>query len=86
MAAYGMGVVVAPILWPTLGGWITEASTWRWVLYINAALTFSSRCANCFLDSVCLKFQHRAGPSCLTGPSLWFRHGCARLGGVGSGQ
>jgi DHA2 family multidrug resistance protein len=35
MAAYGVGVVVAPILGPTLGGWITENYSWRWIFYIN---------------------------------------------------
>jgi DHA2 family multidrug resistance protein len=35
MAAYGIGVVVAPILGPTLGGWVTENYSWRWVFYIN---------------------------------------------------
>lgn len=35
MATYGIGVVVAPILGPTLGGWVTENYTWRWVFYIN---------------------------------------------------
>ena len=35
MAAFGMGVVVAPILGPTLGGWITDNYSWRWVFYIN---------------------------------------------------
>lgn len=35
MAAYGMGVVVAPILGPTLGGWVTDSYSWRWVFYIN---------------------------------------------------
>jgi len=35
MAAYGMGVVVAPIIGPTLGGWITDSYSWRWIFYIN---------------------------------------------------
>src|SRR5271154_914899 len=35
MAAFGLGVVVAPVLGPTLGGWITETYTWRWAFYIN---------------------------------------------------
>jgi DHA2 family multidrug resistance protein len=38
MAAYGMGVVVAPIIGPTLGGWITDSYSWRWIFYINLAL------------------------------------------------
>src|SRR5215813_10578807 len=35
MATFAMGVVVAPILGPTLGGWITDNYSWRWVFYIN---------------------------------------------------
>jgi DHA2 family multidrug resistance protein len=35
MAAYGMGIVVAPIIGPTLGGWITDNYSWRWIFYIN---------------------------------------------------
>jgi DHA2 family multidrug resistance protein len=35
MAAYGMSVMVAPILGPTLGGWITDNYSWRWIFYIN---------------------------------------------------
>ena len=35
MAAFSMGVIVAPILGPTLGGWITDNYSWRWVFYIN---------------------------------------------------
>ena len=35
MAFYGMGVVVAPIIGPTLGGWITDNYSWRWIFYIN---------------------------------------------------
>ena len=35
MAIFGMGVVVAPIIGPTLGGWITDNYSWRWIFYIN---------------------------------------------------
>jgi len=35
MAVYGMGVVVAPIIGPTLGGWITDSYSWSWIFYIN---------------------------------------------------
>jgi DHA2 family multidrug resistance protein len=35
MAIFGLGVVVAPIIGPVLGGWITDDYSWRWVFYIN---------------------------------------------------
>jgi len=35
MAIWGIGIMVAPVLGPTLGGYITEAMNWRWVFYIN---------------------------------------------------
>jgi DHA2 family multidrug resistance protein len=35
MAIWGMGVMVGPILGPTLGGFLTEAYNWRWVFYVN---------------------------------------------------
>ncbi len=34
-AAYGMAVVFAPAIGPTLGGWITDNFTWRWVFLVN---------------------------------------------------
>ena len=35
MAAYIVGIVVAPVLGPTLGGWITDTWSWRYAFYIN---------------------------------------------------
>jgi len=35
MALFGMGIVVAPVIGPTLGGWITDNYSWRWLFYIN---------------------------------------------------
>jgi DHA2 family multidrug resistance protein len=38
MAMWGMGLMVAPILGPTVGGWITDNWNWRWNFYINLPL------------------------------------------------
>jgi DHA2 family multidrug resistance protein len=35
MAAFGIGILLAPILGPTLGGYITDSYTWRWIFYLN---------------------------------------------------
>jgi DHA2 family multidrug resistance protein len=35
MGMWGLGIVVAPILGPVLGGWLTDSYSWRWVFYIN---------------------------------------------------
>jgi DHA2 family multidrug resistance protein len=34
-ALYGMAVVVAPAIGPTVGGWITDNYTWRWIFFLN---------------------------------------------------
>ncbi len=35
MAMWGAGIMVGPIIGPTLGGWLTESYNWRWVFLIN---------------------------------------------------
>ncbi len=35
MAIWAMGAIVAPVLGPVLGGWLTDNFSWRWVFYIN---------------------------------------------------
>jgi DHA2 family multidrug resistance protein len=35
MAAYGLGIVMAPVIGPTLGGWLTDTFSWRYAFYIN---------------------------------------------------
>jgi DHA2 family multidrug resistance protein len=42
MAIWGMGVMVGPILGPTLGGYLTDAYSWRWVFYINVPFGIAS--------------------------------------------
>jgi MFS transporter, DHA2 family, multidrug resistance protein len=40
MAVYGVGVICAPIIGPTFGGWLTDAYSWRWAFYINIPVGF----------------------------------------------
>lgn len=35
MAIWGAGIMIGPIIGPTLGGYLTEAYNWRWVFFIN---------------------------------------------------
>src|SRR5580658_1049899 len=42
MAMYGMGVVFAPVVGPTLGGWITDNYTWGWIFLINVPVGICS--------------------------------------------
>jgi DHA2 family multidrug resistance protein len=38
MAVWGVGIMMAPIFGPTVGGWITDNWSWRWIFYINAPI------------------------------------------------
>src|SRR5579884_1005506 len=42
MACWGLGIVVAPMLGPVLGGWLTDNYSWRWVFYINRPVALAS--------------------------------------------
>ena len=41
-AVYGLAVVTAPVLGPTLGGWITDNYDWRWIFFINVPVAILS--------------------------------------------
>lgn len=38
MGVYGMGVVLAPAIGPTLGGWLTDQYSWPWIFYVNVPI------------------------------------------------
>ena len=49
MAIFGMGVVMAPIIGPTLGGWLTDSYSWRWIFLINVPVGVVSLILTYFL-------------------------------------
>jgi DHA2 family multidrug resistance protein len=42
MGFWALGIVVAPIMGPVLGGWLTDNYSWRWVFYINIPVGIAS--------------------------------------------
>ncbi|HYM13636.1 MAG TPA: DHA2 family efflux MFS transporter permease subunit [Bryobacterales bacterium] len=42
MAFWGLGIVVAPMLGPVLGGWLTDSYSWRWIFYVNIPVGIAS--------------------------------------------
>lgn len=63
MAAFALGVVVAPVLGPTLGGYLTDAYSWRWSFYINIPIgVFAVFMISRFVDDPPYIKNARPGP------------------------
>jgi DHA2 family multidrug resistance protein len=56
-AVVGMATVLAPVIGPTLGGWITDNFSWRWIFFINLPVGIVSL----FLTSLILEEHERPG-------------------------
>jgi DHA2 family multidrug resistance protein len=67
MAAFGLGIIFAPIIGPTLGGWITDNYTWRWIFYLNLPVgIISLLMINAFVQD-----PHYIGKHRTSGVDLW---------------
>ena len=84
MAIYGMGVVIAPTVGPTLGGWITDNYSWRWIFFLNVPIGVISVLMISFLiasdrpSQSCGK-RIGASKSILSGWDFWaWAWGCCR--------
>ncbi len=71
MAVWGIGIMMAPIFGPTLGGWIADNWSWRWIFYINIPFGVFG-----FLAATAVLFDppylRRAGRADTIGLSLMF--------------
>src|SRR5215468_2254208 len=62
MAIWGIGMMVAPIMGPSVGGWITDAASWRWNFYINVPIgTLGALMVFRFVEDPAYMRQRRRG-------------------------
>jgi MFS transporter, DHA2 family, multidrug resistance protein len=63
MTTFGIGMMAAPVIGPTLGGWITETWSWRWIFYINVPIgLFAALMVYSYVhDPFYLREQRRSG-------------------------
>jgi DHA2 family multidrug resistance protein len=59
MGIFAMGVSFAPSLGPTVGGWITEHLSWRWVFYINLPVGIMNLIAGFFFLPIVVRHRQR---------------------------
>lgn len=51
MSVFGVGIIIAPIIGPVLGGWITDNYNWHWIFYINVPVgLIAAYFANIFVE------------------------------------
>lgn len=51
MSIFGVGIIIAPIVGPVLGGWITDNYNWHWIFYINVPIGFiAAALSNQFIE------------------------------------
>src|SRR5215469_5967235 len=72
MALWGMGVMLGPILGPTLGGYLTDTYSWRWVFYVNVPFGIAA------VTGIALFFKD--SPHDKTMRFDWFGFGALALG------
>jgi DHA2 family multidrug resistance protein len=81
MAIYGVAVLLAPIMGPTLGGYITENFNWRWIFYINIPVGILSLfLTNMFVSDPPWMEEQRKSQKIKTSDLDWFGLGLIALG------
>ena len=65
MAVWGVGIMLAPILGPTAGGWIADNWSWRWIFYINLPIgVIAFLMISAFLFDAPRSEERRVGKEC----------------------